>query len=121
MNILSLEDYTSAAVNFARSTDAWSYLQVGQWYTTEGLIDGSTPDDEVCDGVYNSADNQHGGLGVSWAFKMDEEEVKRQAPQRYVDAIRNEIENLRDWAEDDPDYYQPTIYALESALARFQR
>lgn len=68
-------------------TREWGGISEFVWYTTT-----NNTNDWV-----ESSDNAHGGMDVSWAFHLSEQEIKRIAPYRFI----NEIRELLQVAVDD--------------------
>ena len=73
-----IKDYTENCIKFAEETKCKS-LNPYCYYLTDGFSW-----NETCDG-------NGGGLDVSWAFNMPNNEIKKLAPQKFVDLIHEEI------------------------------
>lgn len=71
-----IKDYTENCLKFAKETKS---LNPYRYYLTNGFSW-----NETCDG-------NGGGLDVSWAFNMPNNEIKKLAPQKFVDLIHAEI------------------------------
>ena len=74
-----IKDYTENCLKFAKETKKWKSLNPYHYYLTNGFYW-----NETCDG-------NGGGLDVSWAFNMPNSEIKKLAPQKFVDLIHEEI------------------------------
>ena len=74
-----IKDYTENCLKFAKETKKWESLNQYSYYLTNGFSW-----NETCDG-------NGGGLDVSWAFNMPDNEIKKLAPQKFVDLIHEEI------------------------------
>lgn len=74
-----IKDYTENCLKFAKETKKWEFLNQYSYYLTNGFSW-----NETCDG-------NGGGLDVSWAFNMPDNEIKELAPQKFVDLIHEEI------------------------------
>lgn len=115
------DDYLKACLNFATASGDWLGLNERNRYTTEGLFGGSGAGGEkIADGVFESSDNAHGGLSVKWAFHLSEEEVRKQAMNRYMDELQTELASLEDAMEDDLDYYAPYYDAVKSEINKLR-
>ena len=79
-----IEQYKEACIQFAKETKNWNSLNPYNYYLTDGQSWR-----ETCDG--NS-----GGLDVSWAFNMQNDTIKKLAPQKFVDLIHEQIETAID-------------------------
>ncbi len=71
---MTYNDYLAACLDFAKDTAKWAALD-HPFYTANG------PRWE------ESCDNNNGGIDVSWAFHCHADEIRRDAPQHYADAI----------------------------------
>lgn len=80
---MKYNEFLKSVKRFSEETAKWSELPGGTFYTTEEPY-----------GWKETCDNEHGGLDVSWAFKMSEKDIEKNAPQEYVDQLLNELENL---------------------------
>ena len=74
-----IKDYTENCLKFAKETKKWESLNQYSYYLTNGFSW-----NETCD-------RNGGGLDVSWAFNMPDNEIKKLAPQKFVDLIHEEI------------------------------
>lgn len=84
---MALDYYTNIAIKFAEDTREWGGISEFVWYTTT-----NNTNDWV-----ESSDNAHGGMDISWAFHLSEQEIKRIAPYQFI----NEIRELLQVAVDD--------------------
>ena len=85
---MKYDEYLAACLKFAKDTRHWSYLPSGHFFTTNG------------DGEYEeSSDNANGGIDVKWAFKMTAEQVRKYAPQSFMDCCTDFLQ----LAVDDPE------------------
>lgn len=75
---MKIAEYTESALKFAKDSRRWYGMTPGKFYTTEGG-----------DGWAETCDNAHGGLDVSWAFHESAAEIRRLAPQKFVDLLAN--------------------------------
>lgn len=71
---MTYNEYLNACLKFAKDTKAWSWLDESRWFTTNG------------------------GINVAWAYKMSPDEVRKYAPQKFMDCCVDFL-NL---ALDDP-------------------
>lgn len=71
---MTYHDYLTACLDFAKDTAKWAALD-HQFYTAA-----STYWEESCD-------NNCGGIDVSWAFHRRADDIRKDAPQHYADAI----------------------------------
>lgn len=67
-------EYLNACLKFAKDTENWSWLDKSCWFTTNGGGD-----------YEESCDNANGGINVAWAYKMNPDEVRKCAPQEFMD------------------------------------
>ena len=74
-----LEPYTAAAIKFAEDSKEWPADVINSLEFVTHRSDGTY--EETCD---NGAE---GGLDVSWAFKLSEEQVRENALQKFADEI----------------------------------
>ena len=89
---MALDYYTNIAIKFAEDTREWGGISEFVWYTTT-----NNTNDWV-----ESSDNAHGGMDVSWAFHLSEQEIKRIAPYRFINEIREPLQVAVDdgWDKD---------------------
>ena len=66
-----------------------------------------------------TADNQNGGIDISWAFHHEEAAIREEAPQRLMDYFRQELElaagsgpDMGEIVATVRDLMQPGIYSL---------
>lgn len=71
---LTYNGYLLDCLDFAEETAHWAALD-RKFYTTDGI------------GWLESCDNSCGGIDVSWAFHLSADEIRKDAPQHYADAI----------------------------------
>lgn len=79
-----IKDYTENCLKFAKETKKWNSLNPYSYYLTNGYSW-----NETCDG-------NGGGLDVSWAFHMPNNEIKKNAPQEFINQIHGEIKTAID-------------------------
>lgn len=72
-SVLSIEEYTEICLRFAEDTRNDSDLDEGRFFVT------------YRGGWMSSCDNAHGGIGVRWAFGKSEAEIRRLAPQKFLE------------------------------------
>lgn len=82
----SLESYTEAAVKFAEDSKEWPADVVNSLEFVTHRSDGTY--EETCD------NGGEGGLDVSWAFKLSEEQVREKALQNFTDEITAIFQNV---------------------------
>ncbi len=76
---MTIKEYTEAALKFAEASKAWNSLDESQFITTH-------------EGSWEmTADNQNNGVGIEWAFHLDEAAVREKAPEKFLDYIRAEL------------------------------
>jgi hypothetical protein len=71
--VLTVEEYTEICVRFAEDTKNDGDLDDGRVFVT------------YRGGWISSCDNAHGGVGIRWAFGKSEEEIRRLAPQKFLE------------------------------------
>ena len=71
---MTYDEYLNACLKFAKDTKTWSWLDGSRWFTTNGGGD-----------YEESCDNANGGINVAWAYKMNPDEVRKYAPQKFMD------------------------------------
>lgn len=91
---MTLENYAKDAINFAKESKNWTDLPFGRFYTTNG------------NGWEETSDNCIGGIDVSWAFHLTEEEIKDRAGQEMINRISELIRLVIDdeWDGDQMEY-----------------
>lgn len=77
---MTLDQYTSTAIKFAKDTANWYHLDDYKWYTTNGR------------NWEESDDNANGGLPIDWAFHLTEDEIKQCAAENFIETAREEIQ-----------------------------
>ena len=87
---MKLDDYIGKCKQFAKDTKKWAALDEYKCYTTSPI-----------DGWEETPDNAHGGIDVSWAFHMKAADIQKQAPQKFVDLLIDEL-----YLMDEPLYYE---------------
>ncbi len=76
---MTIREYTEAALKFAEASKGWTTLDESQFITTH-------------EGSWEmTADNQNNGVGIEWAFHLDETAVRENAPEKLLDYIRSEL------------------------------
>ena len=88
-----LEAYTEAAVKFAEDSKDWPADVVNSLEFVTHRADGTY--EETCD------NGGEGGLDVSWAFKLSEEQVREKALQNFADEIAAIFQNVIEEAAAD--------------------
>ena len=73
LSVLTVEEYMEICVRFAEDTKNDGDLDDGRFFVT------------YRGGWISSCDNAHGGVGVRWAFGKSEEEIRRLAPQKFLE------------------------------------
>lgn len=76
----SVENYANICKKFAKDTFEWGRLDECSFYTTNGSDWEETPD------------NEHGGVDVSWAFHLIDEEIEQRAAEELFEQLMNEID-----------------------------
>lgn len=80
-----IQEYVKSCIQFSHDTYKWAELDDTKFYTT-------TPNG----GWEETCDNAHGGLDVSWAFKLTSGKIKEFGPQEFVNRCCEEITALID-------------------------
>ena len=70
---MTVEEYTNICLRFAEDTKNDGTLDDGRFFVT------------YRGGWTSSCDNAHGGVGVRWAFGKNEAEIRRLAPQKFLE------------------------------------
>lgn len=99
-----LEPYTEAAIKFAEDSKEWPADTINSLEFVTHRSDGTY--EETCD---NGAE---GGLDVSWAFKLSEEQVRENALQKFADEITSIFKSVIEEAafdECDPEEVEERI------------
>lgn len=96
---MTLENYKKVCKEFAKNTMEWGRLYDTAHYTTWGR------------GYNISADNIIGGIDVSWAFHLSEEEIEQRARKEYCYNIECLLRTADDdeWNDDEIDYIRELI------------
>ena len=87
---MKLNDYIESCKQFAHDTQEWAALNEYKWYTTSTI-----------DGWRETSGNEHNGIDVSWSFHMNAADIEKQAPQKFVDLLIDEL-----YLMDEPLYYE---------------
>ena len=87
---MKLDDYIDKCKKFSKDTKKWAALDEYKLYTTSPI-----------DCWEETPDNAHGGIDVSWAFHMKAADIQKQAPQKFVDLLIDEL-----YLMDEPLYYE---------------
>lgn len=82
---MTINEYTTAALRFAKDSAEWHEIDERCWYTTGSM---STTDDWW----EESSDNANGGLDLKWAFHESDEAIRKEAPQRFINEIADLLE-----------------------------
>lgn len=93
----TVKRYAEICKSFSRETEDWSYLPDEKFYTTDGSFDWK-----------ESSDNAHGGIDVSWAFKLSDIEIDYAAAERLFELLMEEIQ-LAVSDEWEPDQLELTL------------
>lgn len=99
-----LEPYTEAAIKFAEDSKEWPADVINSLEFVTHRTDGTY--EETCD---NGAE---GGLDVSWAFKLSEEQVRENALQKFADEITSIFKSVIEetaFDECDPEEVEERI------------
>lgn len=81
---MRIETYTKAALQFAKDTAEWGGIDKYKFYMTTGYADTGY------DWVESTNDDK--GLDVSWAFHLEEKEIKEMSPSMFLEIIRSMLE-----------------------------
>ncbi len=73
----TLADYTEACISFAHDSREWGDLMPFMIYSTDGRAS-----------WIETSDNAHGGIDVSWAFHLSDEEIRALAPAHLLAEAR---------------------------------
>ena len=92
---MTVEEYTKSCLKFA-----WDELDAGAFYTT---FDGSWE---------MTADNQNGGVGIEWAFRLPEAEIRAQAAQKLLDYVAQELDMAAALGGEELAYTARTLAGL---------
>lgn len=92
-NAMTIKDYTTAALRFSTDSANWGSLDPYKFYTTGSLT-------THADWWAESCDNAVGGLDISWAFHESVDAIHAEAPQRFIDQISAQLEQLIDESAD---------------------
>ena len=98
---MDIATYTQSCKQFALDTKEWAALDQYKLYTTPGNAEGWE----------ESPGNERGGIDVSWAFHMKAADIEKQAPQKFVDLLIDEM-----YIIDEPLYYED----MEKIAKKFQ-
>ena len=73
--------YLASCKQFAHDTKGWADLDTYKYYTTPGDREGweETPG------------NERGGIDVSWAFHTKAADIEKEAPQKFIDSLIDEL------------------------------
>ena len=77
---MTIKEYTESCLKFAEASKDWEKLDENSFYTT---FDKSWE---------MSGDNQNGGVGIEWAFHLTEDEIRAQAPEKFLAYIAQELD-----------------------------
>ncbi|MBR5908916.1 MAG: hypothetical protein IKZ66_02955, partial [Schwartzia sp.] len=69
---MTIKEYTESCLKFAEASKGWEKLDENSFYTT---FDKSWE---------MSGDNQNGGVGIEWVFHLTEDEIRAQAPEKFL-------------------------------------
>ena len=72
-SVLTASEYTEICLRFAEDTKNDDGLDDGRFFVT------------YRGGWTSSCDNAHDGIGVRWAFRKNEVEIRRLAPQKLLE------------------------------------
>ena len=110
-HIVTVQEYTDACLKFAKASASWDELDQSQFITT---FDKSWE---------MTAENQNGGLDIAWAFHQDEDYIKANAPQKFVDYFHQELDlasklsgaEMQEIIMSCADLMQPGVYSMSEA------
>lgn len=74
---MTLDYYINTAIKFAEDTRERERLSEFTFYTTTNITNN----------WIESRDNTHGGMDISWAFHLSEQEIKKLAPYQFINKI----------------------------------
>lgn len=80
MKNITLENYVKSCMAFAEDSKDWGRVPERSFFLSDGYGGYS----ETCDGGM--------GIDVSWAFRCTPEEIKEEAPHRFVSALLEEVQ-----------------------------
>lgn len=89
----SVKNYAEICKKFSYDTEEWGGLDGYKFYTTDGASWEET------------SDNAHGGVDVSWAFHLTDEEIEMRAAEELLEQLMNEL-NLADSDGWDSDSFK---------------
>lgn len=89
----SVKNYAEICKSFSKDTSEWGGLDDYSFYTTD-----SSSWEET-------SDNAHGGVDVSWAFHLSDEEIEMRAAEELLEQLMNEL-NLADSDGWDSDSFK---------------
>lgn len=81
--MISLKEFTSTALQFAKDTKEWGELDPYKHYTTNGT-----------NTWIKSCDNEHGGMDLEWAFHLSKEEILKLVEEEYMNQKEELVESL---------------------------
>jgi hypothetical protein len=85
--MMTLNTFIESCKNFRDDHADWLRLDSFQNYSAH---------ESYPRGWYESCDNRDGGIDVSWAFKLTDEQIEKHAPQEYYEAFMNQVQQLYD-------------------------
>ena len=88
----SVKHYADICIKFSHDTDEWSRLEFDKFYTSDGSFDWK-----------ESSDNAHNGIDVSWAYGLNDNEIKSVAAEKLFELLAEEIQLAVDdeWSTKD--------------------
>ena len=94
---MNIQSYIESCKKFAHDTQEWAALNKYRWYTTSTI-----------DGWRETEGNEHDGIDVKWAFHMNASDIEKQAPQKFVELLIDEMYFI-----DEPLYYEDVAKIAE--------
>lgn len=84
---MNYKNFLKSAKEFRDDTREWDKIDQYQFYCTKQPY-----------GWYESTDGANGGLDVSWAFQLTNNDIEKTAPAEFLNQLQANLENL---LEDD--------------------
>lgn len=76
----SVKNYAEICKSFSKDTSEWGGLDDFKFYTTKGASWEET------------SDNAHGGVDVSWAFHLPDDDIEMRAAEELFEQLMNELD-----------------------------
>lgn len=80
INSDSVKNYAEICKSFSKDTSEWGGLDDFKFYTTDGASWEET------------SDNAHGGVDVSWAFHLPDDEIEMRSAEELLEQLMNELD-----------------------------